>query len=47
MKQTKGKLVNSLEKLTANILSELAETRTPHAGGLISEGVLEKSSQLG
>jgi len=47
MKQTKGKLINSLEKLTSNILSELEETRTPHAGGLISEGVLEKSSQLG
>jgi pilus assembly protein CpaE len=47
MKHTKGKLINSLENMTSNILSELSETRTPHASGLISEGVLEQSSRLG
>jgi pilus assembly protein CpaE len=47
MKQTKGKLINSLEKLNLKLLSELAGTRSMHASSQISEDMLEKSSRLG
>jgi len=47
MKQTKGKLIDSLDKMTSNILSELAETNSSYQHSLNSEDILEKSSRLG
>jgi len=47
MKQTKGHLIHSLDKMASNILSELSETQYPNGSSLNSEDVLAKSSRLG
>ncbi|MBG7609876.1 MAG: hypothetical protein IZT55_03325 [Anaerolineae bacterium] len=47
MKQTKGKLVTSLENLNKKLLSDLEKTQSSPTSSLLSDNVLDQTSRLG